>query len=186
MSHEGPSLGGKAAGAWSWPLTSKWCRGREQVSIYSLPHTCTYRVNFTYLGFLSIETKAVLKVCSPLSISPDTTKQGREPWFRNLANARMLTSPKANEYSSLKGHSIHSVTEVCLQRESIFSGCLCLREIRLEKSRWNGSSKDIPNGLKRRLSRHQRPAMPCSSQLDTTFPGAPCYFALRHLDYPHV
>jgi hypothetical protein len=26
--------GGKAAGAWSWPLTSGWCRGQENVDVY--------------------------------------------------------------------------------------------------------------------------------------------------------
>jgi hypothetical protein len=26
--------GGKAAGAWSWPLTSKKCRGEENVDLY--------------------------------------------------------------------------------------------------------------------------------------------------------
>jgi hypothetical protein len=28
------SLGGKAAGAWSWPLTSIYCRGQEYVELY--------------------------------------------------------------------------------------------------------------------------------------------------------
>jgi len=31
MGTGGSFLGGKAAGAWSWPLASIWCRGQECV-----------------------------------------------------------------------------------------------------------------------------------------------------------
>jgi hypothetical protein len=32
-------LMGKAPGAWSWPLTSKYCWGQENLSIHPSPHT---------------------------------------------------------------------------------------------------------------------------------------------------
>jgi len=31
------SLGGRAAGAWNWPLTSIYCRGQECVDLYLHP-----------------------------------------------------------------------------------------------------------------------------------------------------
>jgi hypothetical protein len=34
METEGSIPGGKAAGAWSWPLTSNWCRRQENVGLY--------------------------------------------------------------------------------------------------------------------------------------------------------
>jgi hypothetical protein len=36
--------GGKAAGVWSWPLTSNYCRGQENVDLYiHSPHTSSWR-----------------------------------------------------------------------------------------------------------------------------------------------
>jgi hypothetical protein len=34
MGTGGSFLRGKAAGAWSWPLTSKYCRGQEYLDLY--------------------------------------------------------------------------------------------------------------------------------------------------------
>jgi hypothetical protein len=36
--------GRKAAGAWSWPLTSNWCRGQANLDLYiHSPHTSSWR-----------------------------------------------------------------------------------------------------------------------------------------------
>jgi hypothetical protein len=34
MGAMGAFPGGKAAGAWGWPLTSIWCRGQERMELY--------------------------------------------------------------------------------------------------------------------------------------------------------
>jgi hypothetical protein len=34
MGTRGFFLGGKAAGVWSWPLISNWCRGQENMGLY--------------------------------------------------------------------------------------------------------------------------------------------------------
>jgi hypothetical protein len=44
MGHRDSFPGGKAAGAWSWPLTSMWCRGQECVELHiRSPHTRSWR-----------------------------------------------------------------------------------------------------------------------------------------------
>jgi hypothetical protein len=43
MGARGTFLGGKAAGAWSWPLTSIQCRAHEWWSYTSTPHTSSWR-----------------------------------------------------------------------------------------------------------------------------------------------
>jgi hypothetical protein len=49
MDTKGSFPGGKAAGAWSWPLTSNWCRGQENVDIYiHSPTRLPDRDNFTF------------------------------------------------------------------------------------------------------------------------------------------
>jgi hypothetical protein len=45
MDIRGSFPGGKAAGAWSWPLTSIYCRGQEWVDLYlHFPNTPSWRV----------------------------------------------------------------------------------------------------------------------------------------------
>jgi hypothetical protein len=44
MGTSGSFPGGKVAGAWSWPLTSIWCRGQEWAELYLYsPNTSSWR-----------------------------------------------------------------------------------------------------------------------------------------------
>jgi hypothetical protein len=60
MSTGGPFPGGKAAGAWSWPLTSNQCWGQENVDIYI---HFTMRLQGVVLNCLSTGTTLPLLLC---------------------------------------------------------------------------------------------------------------------------
>jgi hypothetical protein len=71
MGTRGTFPGGKAARAWSWPLTSIYCRGQERVELY--PHSpnapswrgaqLKHRDNFTFTK--KIYTVTVFPVVVP-------------------------------------------------------------------------------------------------------------------------
>jgi hypothetical protein len=58
MGSRGSFRGGKAAGEWSWPLTSIYCQGQECVELYSTPQyvfmawcLVKHRDNFTFVNY---------------------------------------------------------------------------------------------------------------------------------------
>jgi hypothetical protein len=60
-------LGGKAASAWSLPLTSIWCRAKRCVELYL--HSCTFTPDVDKLTFFSFNVESDFMLVSKMGYS---------------------------------------------------------------------------------------------------------------------
>jgi len=99
--------GGKAAGAWSWPLTSVCCRGQECVALYLHCPICLhgevlkYRGNFTFYFYTLGPAARIIRGFPQLKASNKNRKMNPElrKWLSNHNGSYLLEYKHLNHKS---------------------------------------------------------------------------------------